>query len=113
MDVQVGLRCRGRSDFPRMLRQLGAISGVNYCQFDAETGEILDIQHVYLRCHYEQWTQAFGEPEMVSPRLDVTVGAIVRTWQHHYVDGSVTCIGYMFEHPTGVRWVIVVRVCFS
>jgi len=113
MDVPIGLRCRRRSDFLRMLRQLGANPGVSYCRFDAETREIRDIQHVYLRCRYDQWVQAFGEPEVVSPGLDSAVGATVRTWQHQCVDGPVTCIGHLFEHPSGVRWVIVARVCFS
>jgi len=113
MDVLVGLQCRSRSDFLRMLRQLGANPGVSYCRFDTETREIRDIQHVCLRCHYDQWVEAFGEPEVVSPAFDSTVGATVHIWQHQCVDGPVTCIGHLFEHPSGVRWVIVARMCFS
>ena len=90
MDVPIGLRCRSRSDFLRMLRQLGANPGVSYSRFDAETREIRDIQHVYLRCRYDQWLQAFGEPEAVSPGFDSAVGAYsshlatpVRRWSGH------------------------------
>ena len=67
MDVPVGLVNHRRSDFLRMMRQLGADPGVSYCRFDAAAGEIRDIQHVYLRCRYEEWVKAFGEPEAVSP----------------------------------------------
>jgi len=113
MDVSAGSRFRSRSDFLRVLRQLGANPGVSYCRFDAEAREIRDIQHVYLRCRYDQWVQAFGEPEGVSPAFNSTVGATVHTWQHQCVDGPVTCIGHLFEAPSGVRWVIVARVGFS
>jgi len=113
MDVPVGLRFRTRSDFLRMLRQWGADPGVSYCRFDAETREIRDIQHICLRCRYDRWVEAFGEPEAVSPEFDSAVGAAIRTWQHQCVDGPVTCIGHLFEHPAGVRWVVVARVCFS
>ena len=46
MDVPADSRCRSRSDFLWVLRQLGANPGVNYCGFDTETREIRDIQHV-------------------------------------------------------------------
>lgn len=108
-----GLRSRSRSDFLRTLRQLGANPGVGYCQFDAETRGIRDTRHVYLRCRYHQWVQAFGELEAVSPEFDSAARATVHTWQHQCVDGLVTCIGHLFEHPAGVRWVIVARVYFS
>ena len=113
MDVPTGLQSRTRRDFLRLLGQLGASAGVSYCQFDAETRKIRDIQHIYLRCHYDRWLEAFGEPATVFPGLDWTAAATVRTWQQPCVDGPVLCIGYWFEQPVGVRWVIVVRVCFS
>jgi hypothetical protein len=113
MEIPVGLRSHTRGEFLRMLRQRGAKPGVNYCRFDAQTREIRDIQHVYLCCRYDQWLQAFGEPEAVSPGFDSAVGATVHTWRQPCVDGPVTCVGHLFEHPAGVRWVIVVRVCFT
>jgi hypothetical protein len=109
--VPAGARHGSRRDFLQMLRQLGADRGVSYCQFDGQAREIRDVQRVYLRCRYDQWVEAFGEPETVSPGFDAAAGTIIRTWQHRCVDGPVTCVGHLFEQPTGVRWVIVVRVC--
>ena len=113
VDVPISVPSRTRIDFLRMLREMGAKTGGSYCRFDAETLEIRDIQHVYLRCRYDQWFHAFGEPEAVSPGFDAAVGAAVHTWRHQCVDGPVTCIGHMYQQPFGVRWVIVVRVCLS
>jgi hypothetical protein len=113
MDVPITLQCRSRSDFLSALRQLGAAPGVNYSQFDSETGKICDIKHIYLRCRHDLWVRTFGEPEAVCPGLDSAAGETVRIWQHQCVDGPVTCIGHLFEHPAGIRWVVIVRVCFS
>jgi hypothetical protein len=113
MNVPVGVPSCTRIDFLRMLRDMGAKTGSSYCRFDAETSEIRDIQHVYLRCRYDQWVQVFGEPEAVSPRFDAAAGEAVHTWRHQCVDGLVTCIGHLFEQPFDVRWVIVVRMYLS
>ncbi len=113
MDVPVGFRRRRQSDFLRMLRQLGANPGAGPGRFDAEVLGICDIQHVFFHCRYDQWLQTFGEPEAVSPGFGGTADALIRTWQHQCVDGPVTCIGYLCAHPSGVRWVVVIRVCFS
>ena len=110
MDVPVG--CRSRSDFLRTLRQQGSLLQGGYCRFDAAMQQIRDVQHVYLRCRYQQWVEAFGEPEAVSSGSDSAMGTAVHIWQHPCVDGPVTCIGHFFEHPSGVRWVLLIRVCF-
>jgi hypothetical protein len=112
MDVPVALPCRSRSDFLRTLGQLGARPGAGHCRCGAEGRKTRDIHHVYLRCRYDQWVEAFGEPEMIFPKFDAAVRTAIHSWQHPCVDGPVTCIGHMLEDPSGIREVIVVRVSF-
>jgi hypothetical protein len=112
MDAPVGsLRLR-RSDFLQMLHRLGAGSELNRRQLDSETWEMEGIQHVYLHCRYDQWLQAFGEPDMVSSGFASAIGTTVHAWRHRCVDGPVMCIGHLPEPPSEVGWVIVFRICF-
>jgi hypothetical protein len=112
-DISIGACRMSQGEFLRTLRRLGAKPKVRYCQFDAESRRIQEIQHVYLRCRLDQWARVFGEPEAVSPGYDSTNGTAVRTWRQRCVEGPVMCIGHLYEHPSGVRWVIVTRVCFA
>ena len=111
--IPAALQKGSRNDFLQLLRSQGAQLSLSYYRYDGEAGEVRQMQHVFLRCRREDWIKSFGEINAAPLGRDPKSGSLVYAWQHECLDGPVTCIGYFFEHPTGVSWVVVVRVCFS
>jgi len=102
-----------RGEFLNTLRAQGAQLSLNYYRYDSEAGGVRQLQHVFLRCRREDWERIFGEINATSLGRDPKSGSLVYAWQQECLDGPLTCVGYLYEHPAGVAWVAVVRVSFS
>jgi hypothetical protein len=65
---------------------------------------------VHLSLPRAKWSEVFGEPQEVEEyRLEVAERPL-HLWRHFCPDGPITCIGHLFDQPSGEPWVIVVRV---
>jgi len=111
--ISTAVQKGSRGEFLHTLRAQGAQLSLNYYRYDGEAGGVRHLQHIFLRCRREDWVQAFGEIAATPLGRDPKSGSLVYTWQQECIDGPVTCIGYLYEHPEGMAWVVVVRVCFS
>jgi hypothetical protein len=96
-----------RGDFLQALQQLGAEPKSCRLQSSRNTRRMM---RVHVSCSRDNWTEIFGEPECVE-RIPVSASKYgMYRWKHFCSDGSVTCIGYLFEQSPGVCWVVVMRV---
>jgi hypothetical protein len=68
---------------------------------------------VHVSCSYEAWASEFGEPRSVVEYRNDFTGLALNVWQQDCPNGFVTCIGHIFEHSNGGRWVVLVRVRFD
>jgi len=96
-----------RADFIQALQQLGAEPKICRLQSSRNTRRMV---RVHLSCSKADWVKVFGEPECIE---EITVPApkhIQYRWKHFCSDGTVTCIGHLFEQSPGISWVVVMRV---
>ena len=96
-----------RGDCLRALQQLGAGPEIHRL-LDSRNGR--PVRRVHVSCSREKWTEIFGEPECVEEIVVPSTRRVLHRWKHLCSDGSVTCIGHLFEHSPGVQWVVVMRV---
>jgi hypothetical protein len=67
---------------------------------------------VFFSRPYAVWERAFGPIEVISNHCSSTSGGLsVQVWKQPCSDGPVICVGHVFEHPSGVKWVLLVRLC--
>ena len=96
-----------RADFIQALQQLGAEPRIRRLQSSRNTRRMV---LVHVSCSRDHWTEIFGEPEGVEEISVPTSKYILYRWKHLCSDGSVNCIGHLFEQSPGVHWVVVMRV---
>jgi hypothetical protein len=96
-----------RGDFLQALQQLGAEPRVCRLQSSRNTRKMMPV---HLSCSREHWADIFGEPECIEEIPVPKSKYVLYRWKHFCSDGSVTCIGHLFEKSLGVDWVVVMRV---
>ena len=96
-----------RADFIQALQQLGAEPKIHRLQNSHNTRRMV---RVHVSCSRDDWVKVFGEPECVEEIAVPSTKPVQCRWKHSCSDGSVTCIGHLFEQSPGVRWVVVMRV---
>jgi hypothetical protein len=97
----------GRADFLQALQQLGAEPRVCRLQSSRNTRKMMPV---HLSCSLENWSEVFGEPKCIEEIPVPKSKYVLYRWKHFCSDGSVTCIGHLFEKSLGVDWVVVMRV---
>ena len=96
-----------RGDFLQALQQLGAEPKI--CRLQDRRNSCRMVR-VHVSCFRGDWVKVFGEPENVEEiPVPVSENALYR-WKHFCSDGSVTCVGHLFEQSPGVCRVVVMRV---
>lgn len=96
-----------RGDFVQALQQLGAEPSVRRLQSNRSTRR---MAQVHVSCPRDHWVEIFGEPECVEEIPVPASQYVLYRWRHFCSDGSVTCIGHLFEQSAGGLWVVVMRV---
>ena len=96
-----------RADFLQALQQLGAEPELRRLQSGRNTRRMM---RVHVSCSKDDWVKVFGEPECVEEIVVPSVRHVQYRWKHRCSDGSVTCVGHLFEQSLGVSWVVVMRV---
>jgi len=96
-----------RGDFLQALQLLGAEPKIHGLQSSRNTRRMM---RVHVTCSRDDWTEIFGEPECIEEISIPTSKHVLYRWKHFCSDGSVTCIGHLFEQSPGVSWVVVMRV---
>ena len=67
---------------------------------------------VFFSRPYAVWERAFGPIECISNHCSSTSGELsVQVWKQQCSNGPVICVGHVFERPSGVKWVLLVRLC--
>jgi hypothetical protein len=67
---------------------------------------------VFFSRPYAVWEHAFGPIEGISNHCSSTSrGLSVQVWKQPCSDGPVICVGHVFERPSGVKWIVLVRLC--
>jgi hypothetical protein len=94
-------------DFFRALETLGAKSTIRRL---AARDAAYRIVPVHVSCPYETWVNVFGEPESVTENHTTPTRLAVQVWEHRCEEGPVTCVGHIFDHLSGFKWVVLVRV---
>jgi hypothetical protein len=97
----------------RTLRRLGGSVGVSYCCHGDVTGDIREVQTVFVSCPREAWVRAFGEPQQLRPHFDATSGKWIQCWEHPLPTGVLHCVGQIFKRPPGDDWVVVKQLIAS
>jgi hypothetical protein len=98
-----------RADFIQALQQLGAEPGLHRLQ---RSGNTRRMMRVHVSCSRDDWVKVFGELQCVE-EIAVPVSKYIQyRWKHLCSDGSVTCVGHLFEQSPGVSWVVTMRVAF-
>ena len=102
-----------KADFIQALRILGA--GLPNASFLYEYGYpgSREIQRVFLSCPLGTWRRVFGKPESVIDHCENLANMPLQTWEHECLDGTIICIGHLFERVPGEPWVILARVCLA
>ncbi len=96
-----------RADFLQALQQLGAGPALHRLQRSDSTRK---MTRLHVSCSRADWVKVFGEPECVE-EISVPVSKYVQyRWKHFCSDGSITCVGHLFEQSPGVSWVVAMRV---
>jgi hypothetical protein len=100
-------------DFIQALRMLGA--GLPNASMLCEHGDpgSREIQRIFLSCPLRTWTRVFGEPESVIDHCEDVANMPLQTWEHECRDGTILCIGHLFERVPAEPWVILARVCLA
>jgi hypothetical protein len=96
-----------RADFIQALQQLGAEPKVSRLQNHRNTRRMV---HVHVSCSYNNWIKIFGEPVCIEEIRISTSKSVLHRWKHFCSDGSVTCVGQLFEQSPGVSWIVLMRV---
>lgn len=96
-----------RGDFLEALQQLGAEPKIERLQ---NRRNIYRMMRVHVTCSREEWSAIFGEPECVEETVMPSSKHLLHLWKHTCSDGSVTCIGHLFEQSPGIQRVVVMRV---
>ena len=100
---------KSRGDFLQALQQLGAEPMVYRLQ---RRHNALRILGVHVSCSHDHWREVFGAPDCVEEIPVPSTTHCLHRWKHSCSDGSVTCVGHLFEQSPGVPWVVVTRVAF-
>ena len=98
-----------RADFIQALQQLGAEPKI--CRLQSSRN-ILRMVRVHVSCSRDNWTEIFGEPECIEQISVPSSTHVLYRWKHICSDGSITCVGHLFEKSPGIHWVVVMRVTF-
>jgi hypothetical protein len=96
-----------RSDFLQALQQLGAGPEIHRLR---DSRRRRPTRRVHISCSEDNWTEIFGQPQCIEETVGSAPKPGLHRWTHWCSDGSVTCIGHLFEHSPGVPWVVVMRV---
>lgn len=96
-----------RADFIQALQLLGAEPKIGRLQSHLNTRRMM---RVHLSCSRDNWAQVFGEPECVEEIVVRSTKHVQYRWKHFCLDGSITCVGDLFEQSPGVHWVVVMRI---
>jgi hypothetical protein len=98
-----------RGDFLQALQQLGAEPRIRRLQ--SRLGNCR-MMRVHVSCSRDDWVNIFGEPECIEEITVPSTKHVLNRWKHFCSDGSVTCIGHLFERSPGIHWIVVMRVIF-
>ena len=96
-----------RGDFLQALQQLGAEPKVCRLQDGHNTRKMMQV---HVSCSHDDWVKVFGKTECVEEIPIAASKRVLYRWKHLCSDGSVTCIGHLFEQSPGVSWVVMMRV---
>jgi hypothetical protein len=96
-----------RADFIQALQLLGAEPKIHGLQSSRNNRRMMPV---HVTCSQDNWAEIFGEPECVEEIPVPASKHVLYRWKHLCSDGSVTCIGHLFEQSPGVHWVVVMRV---
>jgi hypothetical protein len=96
-----------RADLLQALQQLGAEPTIHRLQSRHNTRRMV---RVHVSCSRDTWVEVFGEPECVEEIAVPSAKHVLHLWKHRCSDGSVTCMGHLFEQSPGIHWVVVMRV---
>jgi hypothetical protein len=96
-----------RGDFLQALQQLGAEPKVCRLQYNLNTRRMM---RVHVSCSRNHWTEIFGELKCIEEIPVPTSKHVLYRWKHFCSDGSVTCVGHLFERSPGLHWVVVMRL---
>jgi hypothetical protein len=102
-----------KADFSQALRILGARLLKGHFSYDGCHAKGVEILPTFLSCPLRIWSRVFGRPRNVADHADKATNMRTQTWEQHCQDGSILCIGNLFERAPGGPWVILSRVCFS
>jgi len=105
LDVPEERPCRTRADFLKILQALGAKVGRLYVTTSRRRQYV-----ACLSCAWETWSEILGEPQDISGHYDLLTHFPFQAWQQPVDDGTVTCVGHLFERAPGRRWVTLARV---
>jgi hypothetical protein len=102
-----------KADFCQALRILGARVLKGYFCYDACEARSVEISPTFLSCPLQDWSRVFGRPQNIVDRADQATNMHTQTWEQYCQDGTIVCIGNLFDRVPGSPWVILSRVCFS
>jgi len=101
-----------RSGFLKKLTQLRARFIQRTGCRDCGDREVRQTRIVFFSRPYAVWERAFGPIESISNRCSSTSGELsVQVWEQPCSDGPVICVGHVFECSSGVKWILLVRLC--
>ncbi len=104
---------KSKADFSQALRILGARVLRGYVCYDASAARPVEIARIFLNCSLADWSRVFGRPQDISDHADQATNMHTQTWRQHCEDGTIVCIGNLFDREPGGPWVILSRVWFS
>lgn len=96
-----------RGDFLQALQQLGADPKI--CRLRSRRNTRRSMR-VHVSCSRDHWLEVFGEPECVEEIVVPSAKHVLHRWKHFCSDGSVACMGHLFEQSPDVHWVVVMRI---
>jgi hypothetical protein len=96
-----------RGDFMQALQQLGAEPKIHRLHRHPRTGRIMPV---HVSCSRDVWLEIFGEPQCVEKMAAAGSRNVLYRWRYDCSDGSVICMGDLFERSPGVHWIVVMRV---
>jgi hypothetical protein len=102
-----------KADFTQALRILGARVLRGYFSYDACEAKSVEVLPTFLSCPLAEWTRVFGRPENTADHTDLATNMHTQTWQQPCQDGTIFCIGNLFDRHPGGSWVILSRVWLS
>ncbi len=101
-----------QSDFVQALRVLGARFPAWHSRFDGQHQNREDLHGVFLSCSRETWDWVFGPPHNIVHHRVAFTRSPFQEWECRCADGSVLCLGHLFQEVDGVPWVVLARMYF-